>query len=103
MNVYSLALFEGHLTTSGADLVLWTVPSGFVDVMRCIDGYAGAAGATVAQLRTPSEYFLTLESPAAVTPVHWEGRQAFEEGTVVSVQLSGQPWNLRISGYRLAM
>lgn len=86
---------------AGADHVLWTVPSGHVDIMRDVDGYQASGGTGVGTFRTAAGYFLVFGPASTSAPIAWRGRQVFVAGTVVSFNPNVSPFNLRVSGYRL--
>lgn len=96
-----MCLFEGVVTTTGGLTDLWTVPTGYVDVLRDLDGYTTYGGAANATLHVGGLYFCINPSPSAGAPVAWRGRQVFVAGQTVKVFLDHGPWNLRLCGYRL--
>jgi hypothetical protein len=101
--IYTECVFEGTISTTGADVTLWTVPAGYRDVIVDCVGYTTNSGGGAITLRTPAGYFLAMKTAAAGDPFHFSGRQAVDAGTVVKAFSSVQPWQLRITVYRLTL
>lgn len=100
--VYSTGLYEGTISVAGAGVDLWTVPDGFVDVVRSVDAYTTYSGDTVAYLGDASlGRFLLMALPVGGS-FTWVGHQVFAAGQVVSLYALEEATRLKISGYRLS-
>lgn len=101
MSIYSVCFADVDITVNGTDLALWTVPAGYVDILRAVDGYSLFAGTGSATLKIDANYRIAFPSLGAGKPIEWRGRQVFVAGTVLKLFTNQQPFGLRFSGYRL--
>jgi hypothetical protein len=91
-------------SASPAAGVLYTVPAGYVVVLRDAVLRQSSGPLAVAFLVDLS-VGAVIESyaPASLNAVdHWQGRQVFEEGDGIGLETTGGVWSARLSGYLLS-
>lgn len=101
--IYSVSFYEATVTLVSNLATLWTVPAGFVDVVRDIDGYCTSTGPGAAFLGDGAlGRTLQIAVPAG-TAFQWQGRQVWNAGQTLSIFSTITTFRLKISGYRLAV
>jgi hypothetical protein len=101
-SIYSTVFFDGDVTAVGSVAHLWTVPAGFVDVIRTLTGYCGAGSSTQAWLGTNGHYWRTWLLTGSYDLLEFEGHQAVPAGETIDWLQTHSPCALRLSGYRLS-
>ena len=100
--VYSKVFFGGNVTASGVT-TMYTVPTGYIAVVRDIDVCRNDSGAQRSTFDAEDDaggfiHWLTSTQYAVFT---WRGRQVFVAGSRFGVYQSGGDWTYRVSGYLL--
>ena len=101
--IYSTQFFNGENDTDGA--VLYTVPSGFVAVVRSIDVHHVPSAAGQVCGCVLGSTFVQLGVAAGTTsynPPPWSGRQVLTAGQAMEGVFSGFYQQIAISGYLLS-
>lgn len=105
-NVYSTCFYRGVIPT--ASTVLYTVPTGFVAIVRDITVYnamatsrKGLTGWLIQDDNANPIYATLATSPSNLTTYQWQGREVLTAGqTVVGLAYDGS-WKVRVNGYLL--
>lgn len=101
--LYSTQFLNGFDPAGGTHS--YTVPAGYVAVVRSIDLWVGATGAT-ALCNAGSARILSLTGPATVPAAGvnapWQGRQVVPAGGEIQVSLSTEG-SYAVSGYLLTV
>jgi hypothetical protein len=98
---------SGKVTSSATGSALnYTVPTGKLAIVRSVDVFVDVASSILlfGRAQTNNDVFLvsTQGVPANGT-VHWEGRQVFYAGDVMSVLWVSGTTRIMASGYLLAV
>lgn len=106
MSTYSTR-FGGGLHTGGAGTI-YTVPSGYVVVVRCITAYNAGASSDAFEVSAQVSgslipiYHVTNVA-ASSNSLEWEGRVVLNAGEFINVATGGQQWSYTVSGYLLTL
>jgi hypothetical protein len=102
--LYSTLFAAAVITTTGPH-VLFTVPAGYVAVLRDVGflNTSGVTGPIYLYDSSVSTAWWASPSVANFGSVEWQGRQVFPAGSEISVQLGNAPWVVRASGYLLSV
>jgi hypothetical protein len=98
-------LFAAVNVTAVTNDPVYTVPPGFVAVLRDVDVVSiGSSGNLlfIAE-QTSGLSFIAFNEAAADVSVQWQGRQVFPAGQVMYVRAVTGQWLVRMSGYLLSM
>lgn len=98
--VYSTRFYAG-LAPANSNTTLYTVPSNYIAIVRCIDAVASAPGtAGSAQVLIAGKAYITTGNfTTTVQYLHWEGRQVLNAGESLSGNVTSVATYLCISGY----
>lgn len=104
--VYSVRLYHG-LGVSPGTIVAYTVPAGYRAILRDIDCYS-SAGVSNSEIYIEGDLGQTIfhAEVAATTQdsPQWRGRQVFEPGETISINVGGaSAWDITMSGYLLTL
>jgi len=100
-SIYSTKLAEG-LQAAGSNSDVYTVPSGYVAVIRSIQLYVVSAGAATAIVAHKSVSFIAcVNTTAAFQGEDFEMRAVLDAGDIINVTASGVEFSYLISGYLL--
>lgn len=102
MAVYSTRFYAGE-PPAGANTTLYTVPSGYLIIVRCIDA-VGAIPGTAGQCQIligGKGFIFSGNYTTTVQYLHWEGRQVLYAGETLNANLVSVASYLVISGYLL--
>lgn len=98
--VYSTLFYKGAINTS--TVTAYTVPDGFVAVLRCIDVHNAAGGSNVIQVYDVDDgHGWAGTTLAADEYFLWRGRQVMAAGDELGLQASANFGYFRVSGYLL--
>ena len=102
--LYSTLFFAGIITTATPP-ALYTVPPGQIAIVRdVIARLSSGSGDTITFYDGTNEVTILVATPATTAATaEWQGRQVFEEGTIVAAAVTGGTWQLRVCGYLLSM
>lgn len=104
--VYSVRFYAAVGLAPGSYTV-YTVPPGYTAIVRDIDCYssAGVSNAEIYFEGNLGQTFFHAEVVATTQDSpQWRGRQVFEAGDTISVNVGGASnWDVTISGYLLAL
>ena len=104
--VYSVVLVNLHALAEGDHFDVPT-PDGFKMVVRDIAAASGASG-TIPQLRltdltTGANFYIGYVSGLILESLRQDMRQVFDPGGGFKVEAITNSWDVRISGYQLAV
>lgn len=106
MAIYSTLLWQGA-TTSSLQTV-YTVPSGFVSVVRSVDWWNGDTGAHTLYLVSnvsgsfQNALIAVVNNLGAGQGSHWDGRHVLPTGAALEIGALGSGVLVAISGYQLS-
>lgn len=109
-NVYSTLFYRNGSLTAGS-VIAYTVPAGFVAVVRDIDLFLNQPwdsqllSGILVSTRFPTTALFGVLSPKARgnQPYHWEGRQVLNPGDELTLNVYDSGWEATISGFLLAL
>lgn len=92
-------------TSAGGTVVVYTVPAGYVAVLRDVDAYfpSGLGPQLFLQDGSVPISFALLAPTAVPGSVQWHGRQVFTAGEEIAVNLTATPIRALLSGYLLTV
>jgi hypothetical protein len=100
--VYSTRFAALTLAPSGSLSAIYTVPSGFVAVLRDIDGIVTSGGAGQLFLGMGATWWFEMPLLAATSGFQWRGRQVFLAGETISAQTVTATVQMHVTGYLLS-
>jgi len=99
--IYSTKFYAGT-QAAGAQVSVYTVPTGKVAVIRSIEFGAQSAPANSAAVNLFGvAEIASIETVNQYRTVHWDGRTVLDAGDVIAVQAIAGTWSFIISGYLL--
>lgn len=101
-SIYSLSFWDGNVATGGAATDLFTVPDGFVYVVRDIDGWSESAAGADVYLGVTGNRAILLKVASNVVGCQWRGRQVYSAGNIFQAFPTQANFHLKISGYKLS-
>lgn len=100
--VYSTRFIGQQVATSTP--ITYTVPTGFVAVVRSISVAPTATGLTEAQVSLSSAAILFVVASGTLhVSQHWDGRQVLNAGEVLQCTCAGSNCFFMVSGYLLQL
>jgi hypothetical protein len=84
--------------------ITYTVPPGFIAIVRDLDSYNSTfTNSTIRFIdaQTGGTIWVAVNNALATDYESWRGRQVFETGQQFTVSVTGDPWDVRVSGYLL--
>lgn len=105
MAVYSVLFFQGTFGGGGV-VTAFTVPAGYVYVVRDLDAVSPASSTSIvmSELVANQNFAVVPAGPVtdqAVQPYTWRGRQVFESGQQLGLAALFDLVFARVSGYAL--
>lgn len=101
--VYSTQFASGVQTGAGSG-TLFTVPSGYLVVVRSIQIFQYTGTAETFQIADGSGVSIaTAISPGAPWQLDWDGRAVLNAGETIEFSTGGGGWTYRVSGYLLTV
>ena len=102
-SVYSTLFAATSYTTTGNHTV-YTVPSGFVAVLKDVTAfeYSGSGRGLLYDVTNGQSWTLWINSSGDYKPFEWQGMQVFPAGSQMGFTLVSGAFQLRYNGYLLA-
>lgn len=103
-DVYSVRFFEDVGLSPGSYLA-YTVPDGYVAILRDIDAYS-SAGVSDAEIYVEGHLGQTIfygnVAATSKSNAQWRGRQVLQAGETITITVGASTdWDVTISGYLL--
>jgi hypothetical protein len=101
--VYTVRFYAGNLDSDGAH-TLFTVPSGYIWVLREIDALCHSAGSNSLFIERVDGLTITgVIDPTTNVANQWTGRCVLEPGEEFEAYIGAGNWDLYLSGYQLSL
>jgi hypothetical protein len=104
MAIYSTLFYSG-VQPQGSHATLYTVPAGFVVILRDVDALSTTTANAQILLTeaAAANAFASLNVATVLDSAQWRGRQVFPAGYAIGINTVVGAWVVRASGYLLTV